>query len=394
VSLSGLIGANVGSAVPVLGAWAKYINDNGGIACHPVQVYWRDDASDPGKSSSAVQDLVRSRKAIALVADFMPLAISGFRSALDQMKVPAVGGDLFTPDWWSDPLLYPVGTHIDANAVGATVAQVNRGATKVGLVYCIESPACPPYRAAIREHAATSGYSVVYDGQVSITAPDYTTQCQNAKNAGADQLSMILTGDAVARIARSCAAIGYFPKFAIASLGAIFSPADKYLQKMSVAIASASNDWFTAGSPGQQEFQAAMKRYVPTLKLDPTSALAWADAMMLKVAIDKLGSAAVGVPVTTEMLFQGLSMIKNETLGDMVKPNSFSPTRGPNPPNPCYYSMIFSLPDAIGQWQRTASGCVKGIGSMKPGSADGASVVVPQASSLQLSCRPASERST
>lgn len=375
VEYSGIIGANVGSAIPVMGAWAKWINANGGIACHPVVVYSQDSASDPAKASSAVQDLVKNRKAIGLVANFVPLSISGLKSAVDSLKVPVVGGDLFSTTWWSDPLFYPVGTHVDANAAGSTISAASAGADKVAVIYCIEAAVCPPYKDAIKKNAAANGYSVVYDVQVSITAPDYTTQCQSAKNAGATQISMIVEGSGVSRIARSCASIGYFPKFAVASLGATFDQNDQNVQKMTPTIASAANDWFTAGSAGQKEFQDAMKRYAPTLKLSATSPLAWADGMMVKAAIEKLGQSAVGVPITTEMLRKGLSMIKNETLKDMIRPTSFSPSRGVNPPTPCYYSMIFSSPEAPGKWSKAPSGCLKGLAgasSSTDGTADSA----------------------
>lgn len=362
VSASGIIGANVGSAIPVLGAWAKYINATGGIACHPVQLFSQDDASDPGKASSAVQDLVQNRKAIGLVGNFIPLSISGFKSALDKAKVPAVGGDLFSTTWWSDPLFYPVGTHVDANATGSTLSLVKEGFDKVAVIYCIEAAVCPPYKDAIKKNASANGYEVVYDVQVSITAPDYTTQCQSAKNAGAEQINMIVEGSGVSRIARSCASIGYFPRFAVASLGATFDINDKNVQKMSPTIASAANDWFTSGSAGQKEFQDAMKRYAPTLKLDPTAPLAWADGMMVKAAIEKLGAAAEGVPITTEMLRKGLSLVKNETLKDMIRPTSFSPDQGVNPKTPCFYSMIFSKPGSpVGRWEKASSGCLKGL---------------------------------
>ncbi len=360
VSFSGFIGANVGSAVPVLGAWAKHINAQGGIACHPVQLFSADDASDPGKSSAAVQDLVKNKKAIGLVANFVPLSISGFKSALNSVKVPAVGGDLYSTTWWSDPLFYPVGTYVDGNAIGSTVSVAKGGANKVASIYCIEAAICPPYNQAVKRGAANGGYQVVYDVQITVTAPDYTTQCQSAKNAGATQLSMIVEGSTVSRFARSCAAIGYFPKFAVASLGATFAPTDENVRKMSVTIASASNDWYSSDSAGQKTFQDAMKRYAPTLKLDPTSPLAWADGMMVKAAIEKLGAAAVGVPITTEMLRKGLSMIKNETLQDMIKPTSFSPSQGVNPKTPCYYSMVFSKAGSPpGRWEDASSGCLK-----------------------------------
>lgn len=356
VSASGIIGANVGSALPTLQAWAKAMNAAGGIACHPVTVLGRDDASDPGKASAAVQDLVQNKKAVALVGAFVPLSINGFRSAVDKEKVPVIGGDLFSTTWWEDPLFYPVGTFVDANAFGSSQALSAAGAKKVAVIYCIEAGVCPPYKDAVVKNAGKGGYSVVYQKQVSITQPSFTSECQSAKDAGATQINMIIEGGAVGRFANSCAQIGYFPKFAVASLGATFDPSNANVRKITVTIASAANDWFTATTPGQAEFQAAMKRYAPSLKLDPTSVLAWADGMMVKAAIERLGPSARDVPITTELFFKGLSMVKGETLKGLIPANDFSPSRGPNPKNNCYFTMQFK-PD--GKWDRLSEGCLK-----------------------------------
>jgi branched-chain amino acid transport system substrate-binding protein len=356
VSASGIIGANVGSALPVLQAWARYINASGGIACHPVTVLGRDDASDPGKASSAVQDLVESSKAVALVANYVPLSISGFKSALDKEKVAAIGGDLFSTTWWTDPLFYPVGTFVDANAFGSSQSLAAKGATKVASIYCLEAAVCPGYNAAVVNNASKGGYKVVYKKQVSITQPSFTSECQSAKSAGATQVNMILEGGGVARFANSCAQIGYYPKFAVASLGATFDPGNAAVKKMTATIASAANDWFTSDTPAQAAFQTAMARYAPNVKLDPTSILAWADAMMVKVAVEKLGAAAVGKPITAAMIRQGLAKVQHETLGGLIQPNDFSPTQGVNPHNNCYYTDQFQ---ADGKFHKLAIGCLK-----------------------------------
>jgi branched-chain amino acid transport system substrate-binding protein len=355
VSASGIIGANVGSALPAMQAWAKAMNAGGGIACHPVTVLGRDDASDPGKASSAVQDLVQNKKAVAVVGAFVPLSISGFKSAVDKEKVPVIGGDLFSTTWWTDPLFYPVGTYVNANAFGSSQALAAGGAKKVAVIYCIEAGVCPPYKDAVVQNAGRGGYSVVYQKQVSITQPTFTSECQSAKDAGATQINMILEGGGVARFANSCAQLGYYPKFAVASLGATFDTGNVAVKKMTVTIASAANDWFTTTVPGQVEFQNAMKRYAPNLKLDPTAILAWADGMMVKAAIERLGSSAHGIPVTTEMIFKGLSMVKGETLKGLIAPNSFSPSRGPNPKNNCYFTDQFR---ADGKWHRLNESCL------------------------------------
>jgi branched-chain amino acid transport system substrate-binding protein len=354
VSASGIIGANVGSAIPVLQAWAKYINASGGIACHPVSVLGRDDASDPGKASSAVQDLVENRKAVGIVASFVPLSISGFKSAVDKEKVPVIGGDLFSTTWWDDPLFYPVGTYVNANAFGSSQALAASGQTKVAVIYCIEAGVCPPYKDAVVQNASKGRYTVVYDKQVSITQPTFTSECQSAKAAGATQINMILEGGGVARFASSCANLGYYPKFAVASLGATFDPNSADVQKMTATIASAANDWFTASVPGQKAFQDSMKRYAPNLKLDPTSILAWADGMMVKAAIERLGAEAQG-DITTAMLRKALAKTQNETLDGLITPNSFSPSQGVNPKNMCYFTDQFR---GDGKWHRLNQSCL------------------------------------
>jgi branched-chain amino acid transport system substrate-binding protein len=334
----------------VLFAWTKWINARGGLACHPVKFVSQDDASDPGQSQSAVQDEVQNQGAQALVAGFVPLSISGFRTGIDQAKVPIIGGDLFANDWWEDPLFYPVGTYVNANAYGSTKAVASGGATKVAVLYCIEAAICPPYNTAVQAGAAKGGYQVVYSAQVTITSTDYTSQCQSAKNAGAQQISMIVDGSAVDRLARSCASINYFPKFAIASLGATFDKNGPYIRQFTATIASAASKWYAVTVPAEQDFQDAMKTYAPSLKLDPTTIVAWADAMMLKTAVDNLGPSARTQPLTTALIRKGLSMVKNETLGGLVAPTTFDPGGAPNPKDQCYFPATFG---ANGQWAAT-----------------------------------------
>ena len=338
---SGVIGPDVGSAATVSQVWARYINANGGIACHPVQVLTRDDGSDPSKSQSEVNDVVGNGHAQALFADFVPISIAGFQSAVDKASVPVIGGDLFSTVWWSDPNFYPVGTYVSSNAIGSTAAVAKTGHTKVAVLYCIEAAICPPYKDAVVSGAAKNGYQVVYNSQVTITAPDYTSVCQNAKNAGATQISMIVDGSAVSRIARSCLSIGYNVPMAVASLGSTFPKSDANVQKMTVTLASAAAPWFLSNTPALAAFQSAMHTYAPSLPTDPTTIVAWADGMMLKTAIEKLGAAARNGPITTSMIKKGLEMVRNETLGGLVAPTSFSPNNGPNPHNPCYFPATF-----------------------------------------------------
>jgi branched-chain amino acid transport system substrate-binding protein len=339
---SGLIGQNLAASVPAIAAWTQYMNQaQGGLACHHIKLVQSDTQSDPGRASSAVQDMA-SRGAVAFVANFVPLSISGMTSADDPLKIPAIGGDLFAPPWWVDPVLYPVGTGLSASGVGTMGLGAKRGNTKVAVVYCIEASACPQFFNAIKSHAAQEGAAVVYSANVTLTATDFTAVCQNAKNAGATQISIIMDGSGVARLGRSCSAIGYNVPFYIASLGIGWSTSDPNLRSRSVSLANAVAPWFPSGNnPGQALFLREMAQYAPQLPLNGAAILAWADGMMLKAAVDRLGDAAYSKPLTAAMVRQGLAMVKGETLNGLVAPTTFNPAGGPNAENPCYFPVIF-----------------------------------------------------
>jgi branched-chain amino acid transport system substrate-binding protein len=340
---SGIMGQNTGSSAPVVAAWAKHVNDAyGGLACHKVKLLLGDDQSDPGRAAAFVDDFV-NRGAVGFVGNFVQLSVSGFRSAINKHGTPAVGGDGFAADWTEDPLMYPVGTGFKALAFGtmASLAQTT-GAKKVAVIYCIESAACPLFFRSIRDNAASIGASVVHDAGVSITSTDFTAFCQNAKNAGATQITALLDGSSISRLGRSCASIGYAVPFAVGSLGATFTKTDPNLRSRTVTLASSVQSWFdSGGGPGQAEFLAAMRDYVPNLGLDPASVLAWSDGMMLKAALDRLGAEAREHDITPAMIRRGLAMLKGETLGGLVAPTTFDPSRGANAENPCWFPVVF-----------------------------------------------------
>jgi branched-chain amino acid transport system substrate-binding protein len=136
-------------------------------------------------------------------------------------------------------------------------------------------------------------------------------------------------------------------------LGSTFPKDDANVKKMTVTVASAAAPWFLGTTAAQQTFQKAMHTYAPSLATDPTTIVAWADGMMLKTAVEKLGAAARSGPITTAMIKKGLEMIRNETLGGLVAPTTFSASNGPNPHNVCYFPATFG---ASGAYRSLVSG--------------------------------------
>ena len=61
--------------------------------------------------------------------------------------------------------------------------------------------------------ARQAGVTTVYSSSISITQPDFTAQCLDAKQAGATFIYFAGDGDSLIRMANNCAAQGYKPLY-------------------------------------------------------------------------------------------------------------------------------------------------------------------------------------
>ncbi|MGQ0629634.1 MAG: ABC transporter substrate-binding protein [Sporichthyaceae bacterium] len=343
-SFSGVAGPITASARTALAVWAKHINAQGGLACHPVEIFVADDGADATRAASAVAQLVNDRKVVALVATFSSLSMTGLIDGVEKAKIPVVGGDLLALEWNSHPLLFPQGAGLEGQAGGAIQQLVSQGKTKLGLLYCVEASACTTGAKIIPERAKAFGAEIVYSTPVSLTQTDFTAQCQNAKNAGVQALGVAVDGSSIGRVARSCAALGYFPP--LISNGLVISPAqaeDPGIRKNTLFTASSNAPWMRTDTPGQKEYAAALAQYAPGLETDGASMATWSAATLFAAAISKLGDDAIGRPITTADVFTGLGRIKNETLGGLAPPITFSPNQKFAPLSRCVYFELLTV---------------------------------------------------
>jgi branched-chain amino acid transport system substrate-binding protein len=345
-AFSGLVGASIPGAHAALPVWVRYINAQGGIACHPVVLYQDDDQSNPAISSSDVHTLAQSNHVAAIVGDWVPLDVAGFRQAIESVKIPAVGGDMVTTDWNQSPYMYGVGGAARAQFVGSVAGLAKQGLTRIAIFYCIESTACTSYNAALGAQggAARNGQKVVYTAATSLTQPDFTSQCENAKKANAQVIVAAGDDSYVQRAARSCAGINYFPVMALSATQGDFDRSDPNLRKDGASLGSAAAPYVLDNTPALQAFHDAMKEYAPTAPVENSAIVTWSDGMMLKAAIDALGPSARTEDITPALVMKGLSRIKNETLGGLIPPTTYGAGGGSASPSPeilCYYPMLF-----------------------------------------------------
>jgi branched-chain amino acid transport system substrate-binding protein len=334
---SGVVGPLTAGARVGLAVWARDVNARGGIDCHPVQLYSVDDGADPSRTAAVIADLVTNKHVSALVAAFSPLAPAAVRQAAEKYKVPVIGGDLASFEWNESPYMFPEGASLRTRVYLLMREAVAAGFPKMGLLYCVETPSCTTLHKMIETDglAKRAGVTVVYSSLVSIASTDYTAQCQNAKNAGAQSLGVAMDGASINRLVRSCDAIGFRPPIVTDSLLiSTEQAADPNLRRNTVLSANSTAPWMVTDTPGLRAYQTAMKSYAPDFTLDSSSILAWTSGKLAEAAIGRLPMTSAA-PTSAEVL-TGLGGLRNETLGGLVAGITFRAGQ-PAPEGRCLY---------------------------------------------------------
>ncbi|HVU71429.1 MAG TPA: ABC transporter substrate-binding protein [Mycobacteriales bacterium] len=333
-TFSGIIGASIGAAQPVLKAWAQATNAAGGIACHPVQVISIDDAGDAGKAQSAVQSLIQSSHAVAINA-FVPVTFNGIRSTIDDTKVPVVGGDITADEWNQDPNFFPEGTSFESAIFAFMKYAAQSGGHKFSYLQCIEATPCSVARKWIEKNAAAAGLQEGGVQPISLAGSNFTQQCQTAKNQGDDVMFVGAGATANTAVARDCANQNYHPIFATIGLGANNALEDDP-NEAGLTLGLPTFPWMLGSTPAEAAYQAALQRYAPNIVTSGGGAQGWTSGELLKKAILNLGQAAYGT-ITPAMIVQGLHMMKNETLGGLAPNGLTFPDGQPATPVKCSF---------------------------------------------------------
>jgi branched-chain amino acid transport system substrate-binding protein len=334
---SGIIGASTFNMRAGLALWAQAVNAAGGVQCHPVQLYQMDDAADPARVTSNLNDLVNNKHAIAIVGAGVPTTFSAAKRFGEQNKVPFVGGDMIEAPWFSSPWFFPQGGGPLAAYAGATKeAAAKAGTKKVGLIYCVEAAICGTINQNFEAMAKAGGLEVVLRKVSSITSPDYTAECQALKAAGARAVFVALEGSGDARFARSCLSLGYAPPSATSALSVSAEAAlDPNFRKLGVFLGTGNAPYQASDTIGGRLFRAAYDKFAPGSSLDQNTISQWTSGKLFEKAIANVYQKARSGPITRDLLLEGLWMIKNEKLDGLAPGITFNKNAPPDANN-CY----------------------------------------------------------
>jgi len=176
----GVIGSNSGSQASscdqgntVGPAWASWVNANGGLNGHRVQVISVDDAGDPAKAQAAEKQLVDGDQVLAIVVSCDNL-ISAYAADAKAKGVPLVSGPANQSPWYSQAGTFVTPTDVASGLIDQMmVAKQYAKATKFANLYCQEVAACGQAIALQQPKAATIGIGYT-SLAVSSTATSYT----------------------------------------------------------------------------------------------------------------------------------------------------------------------------------------------------------------------------
>jgi branched-chain amino acid transport system substrate-binding protein len=315
-SCSGPFGADILAGGDVGKAWANSVNASGGIDGHPIQLVYKDDASNPATSTSAIQSLISDHVDVILDDTILDAV---WASTVAAAKIPVVGGNFSSQPFFTNPDFYPSGQTNDSITYSNVSVAKQAGATNIGNLYCAEAVQCQQGVPLMKAAGQQVGIPADFSASVSMSAPNYTAQCVAAQE---HHVTAVFIGDSastIARIGADCDKQGYDPTYITEGTG--FS--------MLLASAPGLKDhlwsdypilpFWDSSSPVIQTMNTAVDKYYPGLRNDVTkwseyAAQTWTAGLLIEDAVKGSGIGSSGTP-TAAAITQGLNSIKNDTLG-------------------------------------------------------------------------------
>ncbi|HYH49318.1 MAG TPA: ABC transporter substrate-binding protein [Acidimicrobiia bacterium] len=334
--LSGPAGGALAPNVQGTQMWVKWINSKGGINGHPVKLYVYDDQGDPAKHRAQAQEAIEKQKAIALVMNNEAIAGRGSFDYINSKKIPVIGNEGASPWYYESPYYFTQAPTGDANfyaAVGAAAPVLAKDHKKYGSIVCVEAPACDQADSVPWEAAGELGFEPVYRARASIAQPDYTAECLAARNAGVQSLLVFLDPAGINRVVTACTRQGFKPKYITAN--SLVVDAQKDVPQLDGMVASTPVfPWFQGNTPATREYQEVYKIHGKGLAPGVGGPTGWVSAKLFERA-----AAGMPEPPTSAYLLKNLYSLKNDTLGGLTQPHTF--TEGRNAvPKACWFTIV------------------------------------------------------
>lgn len=320
---SGPAGGALGQAPRALQAWAADTNARGGINGRPIKVIVMDDGGDAARARSQVQELVEEHKAVAMVAN---LGLTASRKAwqpyIEEKRFPAIGGSSI--GWNDSPMLFNEKASLDSWIYGTVLigAKFGKG-KKFGALFCSEEASCSQLeeRWFDRGYAKRAGLEPVYRAKISITQPDFTAECIQARNSGVEIFNVQADPRTLERVVASCRRQNFNPQYL--QVGPAVS-ADTITKSGidDVLVSQFTFPFAGLSTPAVNEFHAAWRKYGGDKAAGPAASQGWAAAKIFEKA-----AKGAGDDISSKSLLKQLYSFRKERFAGLTVPLTFT-TKG------------------------------------------------------------------
>jgi branched-chain amino acid transport system substrate-binding protein len=332
---SGVLGAVSGPAPPANRAWAKWINANGGLNCHPVNMTVADDGGDPARALSIAQQMVEQNHVVAIFNEFTFGELDGALPYLTSKGVPVLGtiGAALSTDHSAMVFNPSVGADLgQAWGFILTIAAQTQ-ASKISVLYCREAATCTQQYNSFKALLPYKGISISYAAQVSLVQPDFTAELLGAKNAGSQVVVALVDSASLIRMAQNARTQGWSPQLA----GTYNLQIDATLQGKNdlngLILAARSAPYQT--SPKLANYRQAMAQYGSGAPLGDVGSGAFVMGDLLQKVAPALGDNP-----TSASLINAMHSLHGETLGGLLPGITFPQGNDHTHNNECIVPIV------------------------------------------------------
>jgi len=306
----------------------------GGIGGHPVKLHIVDDKGDPATGVAVVKDLVENQHVIAIVGNESNVN-SAYADYLLEKRVPVIGGTSFFPPSWTNAMFFP----IDASSLTVTQTvggiAAAAGGTKLGMVYCAEVAQCQALEGLIKPSLAANNVAYVGGVAAAFNAPNYTAECINLRDAGADVVFVATNAAVHERFVADCERQGFKPYWIVSPAA---QQADLMAKTGNAAGYFGTFPWW-ADQAGAEQYRTVMGKYATDDKWMATTATnAWTSFEFFRQEVLPKPAAQP----TNEDVLAGLYALHDANLnGLMANKVSFTEGQPVNPGWPCVFPGLY-----------------------------------------------------
>lgn len=308
-------------------AWAKYVNDQGGVHGRKIRVVLKDDGYNPGRSVANVKEL---KDSVFLLLELLGTAIlNANKDNVAEAKLPTIwpyGNPQVFAKQPREKLRYVFMVYPNYEDEGEFLVQQAaklEKAKKVGVFYQNDDYGKGGLEGVKRGVKGLGGaVSIVAEVSYEVADRELGTHALKMKESGADAIVIYSTTTHGAGLVGAMAKVGYRPK-----IFAAFPLGDRHTMfRLLGELWEGAYYNVTGAVPGEPEADRILEillKQDPKLKGRESFALAGAVGMIAAVE----GLKRAGRNLTREGLVEAMESIKNWTPEKLTAPITWGPNR-------------------------------------------------------------------